>query len=308
MQIRTLAALAGLALCAAGANAQFITGITKPVFSTNQPNAYFVDAAAGSSTFLFDIQTDLGIPATAPGFGGLAGDDANRRFFASVRNGPKDDIYEFSYDNLFSPVKLVETKGSAGQQVAVDGLAYDTLRGVMYATRTLASANEAEGLFTVDLTTGTLTTVLDYATQPGGASAYSIAAIDYDASLDLLFLVDETATGGRWIYSLSPTNIGAGFTPVAQLPANIVDVDGLGAGNGMLLLVTDNASANDGLHWVYDYHAGTFTGIASPYPAPAGTPIAPNPSSGGAFTPNIPAPGVAAAFALAGLAGLRRRR
>ncbi|MBX3409639.1 MAG: hypothetical protein KF859_07105 [Phycisphaeraceae bacterium] len=69
MQIRTLAALAGLALCAAGANAQFITGITKPVFSTNQPNAYFVDAADIDAFFLFwedgsifaDINLDGGI-------------------------------------------------------------------------------------------------------------------------------------------------------------------------------------------------------------------------------------------------------
>ena len=300
--------VAGAAVVASSAHAQFITGITKPVFGVNQPIAYLTDVGTGSSSALFDIELDLGIPATAPGFGGLAGDDGNRRFFASVRNGPNDDIYEFRYNDLFNPILRTATFGSAGQDVAIDGLAYDTSRGVLYGTRTLASANEAEGLFTIDLSTGLLTNVLDYAAQAGGASAYNIAGIDYDAGTDRIYLIDEQSAGGRWIYSFDPSNPGLGLTQVAALPAEVTDIDGLGAGGGQLLLVTDNASANGGLHYVYDLALGTFSTIASPYPAPAGTPIAPNPSGAGAYVPNIPAPGALAVIGAAGLFSLRRRR
>ena len=92
MQTRIIATLAATGL-AATAHAQYTTGITKPVFGVNQPEAFFNQG--DDNTFLFDIETDLGIPATAPGFTGLAGDDTNRRFFATVRNGPNDDVYEF---------------------------------------------------------------------------------------------------------------------------------------------------------------------------------------------------------------------
>lgn len=306
MRIRTTLALVGAAVAASGASAQYLTGITKPVFGVNQPEAYLV-GPTGTSTRLFDIETDLGIPATAPGFGGLAGDDANRRFFASVRNGPNDDIYAFSYDDLLNPVKLVETFGSAGQDVAVDGLAYDTQNGVLYATRTLASANEAEGLFTIDLTTGVMTNVFDYADAT--ASFYNIGGIDYNADDGLIYLADEDTTGGTFIYSFDPASPASGLSQVVAFPAGVTDIDGVAAGGGKIFLLTDNANANGGTHHIYDLASGLFSTVDSPYPAPAGSPIAPNPSGGAAYVPGlVPAPGTAAVLALAGLAASRRRR
>ena len=272
---------AGLALSATAAHAQYTTGITKPVFGVNPPEAYFNEG--DTNTFLFDIETDLGIPATAPGFGGLAGDDANRRFFASVRNGPRDDIYEISYDDLLNPVYLATTKGPDGQDVAVDGLAYDTANGVLYATRTLGSAGLPEGLFSVDLATGELTLVLDY--QDTG-SFYNIGGIDYNPDDGLIYLADEDDTGGRWIYSVDPLNP-TGLTEVVQFPAGVTDVDGVAAGGGKIFLLTDNANANGGVHHIYDLASGEFTTADSPYPAPAGSPIAPNPSGGAAYTPSL---------------------
>jgi hypothetical protein len=126
-----LTAIAAMALTSGAAHAQFLTGITKPVFGINQPEAFFVDLDAGTSTLLFDIETDLGIPASAPGFGGLAGDDANRRFFASVRNGAQDDIYVISYEDLLNPTFLFTVTDASGSGDVIDGLAYDSTRGVL---------------------------------------------------------------------------------------------------------------------------------------------------------------------------------
>ncbi|NRA56526.1 MAG: hypothetical protein HRU13_00150 [Phycisphaerales bacterium] len=279
-QTRIIATLAVAGL-AATAHAQYTTGITKPVFGVNQPEAFFNEG--DDNTFLFDIETDLGIPATAPGFTGLAGDDANRRFFATVRNGPNDDVYEFSYDDLLNPVKLVETQDAMGGDVSIDGLAFDSSTGVLYGTRTLGSAGQPEGLFAIDLTTGVLTLVLDYQDT---AFSITIGGIDYNADDGLIYLVDDDADGGRFIYSVDPTNP-TGLTEVVRLPSNITDVDGVAAGAGKVFLLTDNANANDGVHHIYDLATGDFTTADSPYPAPAGSPIAPNPSGGAAFTPGL---------------------
>lgn len=295
-----LLALFALA-CTSTATAQFLTGITKPIFSTNQPEAYLVDADAGTNTLLYDIES-LNLPATAPGWGGLAGDDANQRFFASVRNGPNDDIYEFSYDAVENPTKLVETVNASGGNFAIDGLAYDSTEGVMYGTNILGSGGNAEGLHTIDLTNGLVTTIVDYGTLPGGISAYQITGIDYDADSNLVYLVDEDSTGGRWIYTFDPANPTNGLSELVALPSEITDVDGLGAGGGELLLVTDHATVNNGKHYVYDLISGTYSTFDSPYPAPAGSPIAPNPSGAGAYVPNIPEP--SSLFGLLGLLGV----
>ncbi|MFG0328001.1 MAG: hypothetical protein ACF8SC_12135 [Phycisphaerales bacterium JB037] len=301
----SVAAVAILA-AAGSANAQFLTGITKPVFGVNQPTAYFTDLAAGTNQFLFDIENDLSIPASAPGFGGLAGDDANRRFFASVRNGPQDDIYVFNYNDLLNPTLLFTTRDATGAGQAIDGLAYDSSRNALYGVGRLDDT-----LLSIDLSTGTATPVFDFSTQIGGAFDWDVSAIDYDADSDLVYIVNEdsSAEPSRAIWSFDPSNPTSDLTLVAELPSFVTDVDGLGAGGGQLFLVTDNASSNNGRHTVYDLATGLFTQpIDSPYPAPAGSPIAPNPSAAGAYTPNLPAPGSLALLALGGLGATRRRR
>jgi hypothetical protein len=304
--MKHIATFVGLAALATSAQAQFLTGITKPVFGVNPPNAFLTDLNAGTNTLLYDIES-LGIPATAPGWGGLAGDDANRRFFASVRNGPTDDIYQFNYSDPTAPIFVTRTQSEAGGNFAIDGLAFDSRRGVMYGSNALGTSGNAEGLHTIDLTTGVLTTVVDFATLPGGISGYNVTGIDYDADTDLVYLVDEQLAGGRWIYTFDPKNPSAGLAELALLPDGVTDIDGLGAGGGQLFLVTDNASANGGNHYVYDLATGTYSTFASPYPAPAGSPIAPNPSGAGAYVPGlIPAPGTL--LVLAGMAPFMRRR
>ncbi|MEQ8318289.1 MAG: GC-type dockerin domain-anchored protein [Phycisphaerales bacterium] len=279
--MRAITAITAVAGMATAASAQFTTGITKPVFGENQPEAFFNEG--DTNTFLFDIETDLGVPATAPGFTGLAGDDANRRFFATVRNGPNDDVYEFSYDDLLNPTKLVETQDAMGGDVSIDGLAFDSTTGTLYGTRTLGSAGQPEGLFAIDLTTGVLTLVLDY--QDTGSS-FAIGGIDFNDDDGLIYLADDDDTGGRWIYSVDPSNP-TGLTEVVRFPDGVTDVDGLAAGGGEVFLLTDNADANGGVHHIYDLATGTFSTADSPYPAPAGTPLAPNPTGGAAYTPSL---------------------
>ncbi|MEQ9096195.1 MAG: GC-type dockerin domain-anchored protein [Phycisphaerales bacterium] len=280
--MRTIATISAAAGLATAAHAQFTTGITKPVFGENQPEAYF--NLGDTNTLLFDIETDLGLPATAPGFTGLAGDDRNRRFFATVRNGPNDDVYEFSYDDLFNPTKLVETQDAAGNDISIDGLAYDTDTGILYGTRTLGSGGQPEGLFAIDLATGVLTLVLDYQDT---SSTYTIGGIDFNEDDGLIYLADDDETGGRWIYSVDPLDPTAGLTEVVRFPDIVTDVDGLAAGGGEVFLLTDNADANGGVHHIYNLADGTFSTADSPYPAPAGSPIAPNPTGGAAYTPNL---------------------
>ena len=279
---RTIALPAALSLTLASvAQAQYTTGITKPVFGVNPPEAFFNEG--DTNTFLFDIETDLGIPATAPGFNGLAGDDGNRRFFASVRNGPNDDIYVINYDDLLNPIKLVETQDAMGNDVSIDGLAYDAANDVLYGTRTLASAGQPEGLFMIDLTTGVLTLVLDYQDTD---FSITIGGIDFNPDDGLIYLADDDDGNGRWIYSVDPADP-TGLTEVARFPANVTDVDGVAVGDGKVFLLTDNADFNDGLHHIYDLASGTFTTAQSPYPSRAGSPIAPNPSGGAAYAPRL---------------------
>ncbi len=276
------AAVAGFAVAA---NAQFITGITKPVFSVNQPEAFFTDLDALTNTFLFDIELDTGIPATAPGFTGLAGDDANRRFFATVRNGPQDDVWEFDYDDLLNPTLLFTVRQPDGSGQAINGLAYDTTRNKLYGSGRLN--NE---LYEIDINTGTVTVVLDYSTLIGGANNWTVTSVEYYAGTDLIYIVnrDPGAQPGRAIWSLDPENLGAGPTLVAQLPPDITNPDGLGAGDGKLFLVTGHNTINNGRHIVYDLATGEFTQpIETPYPAPAGSPLQPIPSAAGAFVPGL---------------------
>ncbi|MEM1165769.1 MAG: hypothetical protein AAGI30_05695 [Planctomycetota bacterium] len=145
----------------------------------------------------------------------------------------------------------------------------------------------------------------------------SVGAIDYDELTDRIYFVNETEpiegvpcsvcqsifaidpddpTG----YSDDPANP-AGVTRLTALPedpdgngplAPFDDFDGLGAGNGFLLLVTDNANINNGVHVIYDAVNDAYVGSpASVFPPLSSTDLTFFPiSSAGAYTPNILAP------------------
>jgi hypothetical protein len=286
------------------ASAQLVTSITKPVFGENDPDVFLTDVVSGQSTFLFNPEPT--VPATAPGFGGLAADEAGRRLFASTRNGPQDDLYTIDYGTLTATrVGQINVGGSA---ISVDGLAWDSLNSQLWATKRLGTGGQAEGLYRVDATTGAAELVLQYET---GTFNFDISAIDYDATTGLLYLVDEDADAGAGIWSYD-TNAGGGLSFVADLAAGVTDVDGLGAGDGKLYLVSDGLEGNGGMHAVYNLLTGEYEdGIMTPYPGYTPNNIFGliNPSAGGAYAPGlIPTPGAAVAVGLAGLIAGRRRR
>jgi hypothetical protein len=312
MQTRTLAASAAILVAAAGAHAQFVSSIDRPLFSQGPTTGFLFDAATGTSTQLFNAD-DYALPGSVAGFNGLAGDEANRRLLGLVRNGSSSDIYGLDYDTL-TPTLLASTRytnaAGASALISFDGLAYDSTRGFLYGTRTLGIGEAREGLWRIDLNTGESTLVLNYEAFVGGTSDFAIGGIDYDAATDTIYLADDDDTSGRGIWAVSGSDTSS-MSFLAAFDSQLTDVDGLGAGGGKLFLLTDNADVNGGQHGVYDLATGTWDFFESPYPPRsgsfAGQPV--NPSGGGAYAPGlIPAPGAGALLALGGLALARRKR
>ncbi len=304
MQKRGMFAVAVVAIAGGVASAQLVTSITKPLFGENDPDVFLTNVNTGQSSFL--LNPDGLIPATAPGFGGLAADESNRRLFASTRNGPQDDLYRIDYDTL-SPT-LVGQINVNGSAISVDGLAYDSQAGQLYATKRLGTGGNAEGLYRVDKDTGAAELVLQY---EAGSFDIEISAIDYDPVTGLVYLVDEDTGGGTGIWSFDPNNAGAGLSFVVGLAAGVTDVDGLGAGDGKLFLVSDGLQGNGGEHYIYNILTGQYEAtLPTPYPGYSDSILGLiNPSAGGAYAPGlIPTPGAGALLGLAGVAAARRRR
>jgi|GEM_PF-4953180 len=314
-----LSCAAMVAVAAGHANAQFVSSLTRPLFSEGPTTGFFVDVDAGTNTQIFDFDVlNAGgtIPNSVPGFNGLAGDEANRRLFGSVRNGSQSDFYTIGYDTLTPSFLFTTTFERRDNQqideISFDGIAYDSTRDVLYGTARLGSSfsGRAEGLYAIDVNTGFSTLVLEYEVALGTQFSVDISGIDYDPDTDRIYLADEDADGGRNVYSVDPSNpISLDF--VTEFESGVTDVDGLGAGGGQLFFVTDNADVNGGQHSVYDLVNGTYLPrIDSPYPPQsgdfAGSTI--NPTAGGAYAPGIPAPGATVLAALGVAAASRRRR
>lgn len=316
----TSIALMAAAFAAAGtAHAQFVTSITRPTFSQGPTQVFLTNPTTGSSTEIFDPRfTTPSIPASAPGFTGLAADEVGRRLFATTTNGTRSDLYSIDYATQSHTFLASITRPNTTTGMVVDGLAYDTRRGVLYATRTLGGSTGFEGLFAIDINTGASTLALEYETT--ATSTFTIGGIDYDPFTDRVYLSDDDDTGGRNIYGFDPVNPDSGLSLVTAYPAGVTDIDGIGAGDGRLYFLSDSQDSpstvtvegNNGLHRVYNLLTGEFeTPFASPYPTRTTTNAALgliDPTGGGAWAPGIPAPGALALLAGAALVGVRRRR
>lgn len=299
------------------ASAQFVVAITQPTFGTNPPQAFLQTAT--STTLLLDSTAILSIPATAPGFTGLAADDPGSRFFATVRNGPDDDLYAFDYATL-SPTLLGEVTrddGGVPDPISIEGLAYDTSAGVLYGTRSLGGSSGPEGLFRINTTTAFAELVLEYETT--STSLYAFNAIDYEPTTGLIYAIDEDDTGGRNIYSIDPSASTLALSLISTLPSPITDVDGLGAGDGKLFLLSDGpdiagttaVEGNGGNHYVYDIASGTYSIFApTPFPEYNNSALGRiNPSGAGLYAPGlVPEPATITLIASASLLLTRRRR
>jgi uncharacterized protein YuzE len=313
-----VAAVSVLAI-AGSTQAQFVSSITRPLFGEGPVTGFFTDIDAGTNTQLFDfdlLNAGGTIPNSVPGFNGLAGDEGNRRLFGSVRNGLQSDIYTLDYDTLTPSFQytttFVRNDNNQIDEIAFDGIAYDTARDTLYGTVRLGSSfsGRSEGLYAIDPNTGFSELVFDYEQVLGTTFSVEISAIDYDPQTDLLYLADEDSDGGRNVYSVDPDNP-TGLNFVTEFESGVTDVDGLGAGGGQLFFVTDNADVNNAQHSIYDIASDTFLPrIDSPYPEQsgdfAGSTI--NPTAGGAYAPSIPAPSAAVLIAGGALIASRRRR
>jgi hypothetical protein len=314
-----VAAAALIAFGAGTAHAQFITSITRPTFSLGPTQVYNVNTQTGVSSEIFDPRfSNPVVPASAPGFTGLAADEAGQRLFAITTNGTKSDLYSLDYATRTPTLLASLTRPSSTTGIVFDGLAYDTRRNVLYGTRVIGGSTGNEGLFTIDIATGATTLAFEY--EPTSTSIFQIGGLDYDPTTDRIYLSDDDDTGGRNIFSMDPTSLSSGLSLVTAYPAGVTDIDGIGAGGGKLYLLSDSQDSastatiegNSGLHRVFNILTGQFeASIASPYPARtttnAGLGLI-DPTGGGAYAPGIPAPASALALGLGAIAGRRRRR
>ncbi len=302
LRARTGAFVLGVVGVTAIAHAQWVTSITRPLFSTGPTTVYQVDQTNGSSTSIFDpLDPSTTLPATAPGLTGLAADDTNRRLFATTTNGTKSDLYVLDYtDPLNISASLVAslTRPDSTTGMVVGGLAYDTQRSVLYATRTLGGAGQPEALFSVDPTTGQTQMVLEY--EPTSTSIYQIGGIDYDPIADRIYFSDDDDTGGRNLYFVEAADPSAGLQLLMAYPDGVTDVDGLGAYDGRLFLLSDSQDepsstsiqGNGGLHYVIDVATlAVVDNYASPYPLRTISTIGSiDPAGGAAYAPGLFAP------------------
>lgn len=146
---------------------------------------------------------------------------------------------------------------------------------------------------------------------------FSGGGIDYDEFTDRIYLVNEAAPDDedtpcsvcQSIFAIDPSDPTgysddpanpAGVTRLTGFPpppiANdgteldpFVDFDGVGAGNGFVLLVTDNANINNGVHVVYDAVINDFVAFPfTAFPGLSSTDLTLFPiTSAGAYTPTI---------------------
>jgi hypothetical protein len=304
--VRLAAAFAALCGLLGSAQAQFISAINRPAFSSYDTGLFFNDFGTGTSTPLASFES-FGIPlAAAPGFRGLAGDDANRRFFAisdvQVGSTTATNLYQIGYDGtasfLAQPFQALPL-GPALMQL--NGVAYDTTRGELYVFRNQAQNVSATlggwiqgGLFRVDLATGRMTAT-NLVGPAQGTNLINVRGIAYDNVTDRLYLAQSRVGTPLEVFSWNPaTGQTESILNLANLGFSDSRVPIIGAGGGQLMLLAQAEGHLGGFHRTFDLLTRSFTGdtVATPYGAYgifANSPVIP--SGGVAYVPSIPEPG-----------------
>lgn len=319
---------AGLAMWAGlfgEAQAQFISAINRPAFSTYDIGLYGNDFAAGTSLRLNSFE-EFGIPlAAAPGFRGLAGDDARGRFFAisdiQTAGTTATNLFEIDYDGtatLLTRPYQVLPGGNALMQL--NGVAYDSARGEMYVFRNLAQNVTAlggwiqGGLFRVDTDTG-LMTPTNLVGPAQGTNPINVRGIAYDDVTDRIYLAQSRVGTPLEIVSWNPsTGTTESILDLTSLGYSDSRVPIIGAGGGRLMLLSQAEGHLGGSHREFDLMTRSFTGDAvatpyGPYGLFAGSVVIP--SGGVAFAPSLAVPEPSAVLLLAsglGWLALRGRR
>ncbi len=296
----------GLLLAAIGsAQAQFLSAINRPAFSAYDTGLFVNDFSSGASVRLNSFES-FGIPlSAAPGFRGLAGDDANARFFSIsdvlTAGTVRTNIFSISYGGSASFITQPYQALPNGQaRMQLSGLAFDTTRNELYVfnnlaqnlTTTLGGWTQG-GLFRVNTTTG-LMTATNLVGPAAGASTITVRGIAYDAVTDRIYLSQSRIGSPIEVFSWNPTtgttesvlNLSTlGFTD-SRVPL-------IGAGGGKLVLLAQAEGHLGGFHREFDLVSRSFTSntVATPYGAYglfAGSPVIP--AGGMAYAPSMPIP------------------
>jgi hypothetical protein len=319
------AALITLAALIAPAQAQFASAINRPASSAYDTGLFFNDFAAGSSQRLADFES-FGIPlAGAPGFRGLAGDDANRRLFSisdqQVGLTTLTNLYEIGYDGTARlVVQPYQALPGGNALMQLNGIAYDTTRGEMYVYRNLAQNLSGTlggwiqgGLFRVDLGSG-LMTPTNLVGPAAGTNPINVRGIAYDEVTDRIYLSQSRVGTPLEVFSWDPqTGQTESILDLTTLGFSDSRVPIIGAGGGRLVLLAQAEGHLGGFHREFDLLTRSFTGatVATPY-GPygifVGSPVIP--SGGVAYVPSIPEPGtwLMLGLGVAAVAGAARAR
>jgi len=315
---RCLVGLACMVAFVGQVHAQFLSAINRPAFSSSDTSLFFNNFANGSSQSLNSFES-FGIPgAGAPGFRGLAGDDANSRFFSisdqQAGGTTLTNLYSIGYNgsaSLITQPFQALPNGNAFMQL--NGVAYDTTRGEMYVFRNLAQNLNSSlggwiqgGLFRVNMATG-LMTATNLVGPAQGTNLINVRGMGYDSVTDRIYLSQSRTGAPIEIFSWDPsTGNMESVLNLSTLGFTDSRVPIIGAGGGKLMLLSQAEGHLGGFHREFDLLTRTFTGdtVATPY-GPyglfAGSPVIP--SGGVAFAPSIPEPSTIA-LALMGLAFL----
>ena len=310
---RFFVALAALACAAGAAQAQFVSAINQPAFSTYDTGLFLNNFSNGTSQRLADFAS-FGIPsAGAPGFRGLAGDNPNNRFFSisdqQVSGTTATNIFQIGYNGtsslLTQPYQALPN-GNALMQL--NGIAYDTTRGEMYVFRNLGQNLTGTlggwiqgGLFRVDMASG-LMSATNLVGPAAGTNPINVRGIAYDDVTDRIYLSQSRTGAPLEIFSWDPaTGNTESVLNLSNLGFSDSRVPLIGAGGGMLVLLSQAEGHLGGFHREFDLVSRSFTGntVATPY-GPyglfAGSAVIP--SGGLAYVPSIPEPTTWLMFAL----------
>lgn len=325
--VKRLYALAVLCGILGSAQAQFISAINRPAFSSYDTGLFLNQFDAGTSTRLNGFEA-FGIPlAAAPGFRGLAGDDANGRFFGisdqQTLGTTATNLYSIGYDGSASFLtRPYQALPGGNALMQLNGVAYDTTRGELYVYRNLAQNLTGSlggwiqgGLFRVDIATG-LMTPTSLVGPPQGINPLNVRGIAYDAVTDRIYLSQGGSGAPQEVFSWDPSS-GATQSVLNLTTLGYTDSRPpiIGAGGGRLVLLSQAQGHLGGFHREFDLLTRSFTDdtVPTPYGAYglfAGSPVIP--SGGVAFAPSLAVPEPASALLLLGggavLLALRRRR
>ena len=208
--------------------------ITAPLFvGVDDANifTYLVDPATAENYPLFD------------GFQvwGAAFDPGNQRLF--FNQGPT--LHAWPLNSLPATLGLIKG-GVSAANLSMVGMAYHN--GTLYASRTLNSAQDPEGIYTVDPVSLSATLLITYDVPTADVDLGGLA-ID-PAGGEIYGTNDPAALRG-----LVKIGLDGSVTVVAPYPAGENDIDGLAIGDGRAYLVTD---APGSIH-VFDLTTLTYT-------------------------------------------------